>query len=325
MKNKTTEEFLEQAKSVHGDKYDYSETVYTNAKTKVKIKCKVHGDFYMKPNNHLHGEGCPICRYIKSSSKLRATLNEFIKKAKEVHGDKYDYSKVEYHNNRTKVCIVCPEHGEFWQTPEKHTVRKQGCPYCSGNAKKTTEQFIKESKEVHGDKYDYSKVEYQGTHKHVTIICKKHGEFSQIAKEHISGQGCPKCKQSKIEKEVFDMLKENNIVFQPQYKYDETNYKNSLDFFIPSLNIGVECQGEQHFSPVDFAKKGEEWANNLFLKNVVRDKYKSDVCKNKKIKLLYYIPLKKINNDFKTSKIFNGIYNNENVFLTLSELKNAII
>ena len=111
----------------------------------------------------------------------------------EVHGDKYDYSKVEYINNKTKVCIICPEHGEFWQKPESHIIKKRGCPYCGGTAKLTLNDFKRKSDEIHKYKYDYSKVEYVNYETKVCIICPEHGEFWQTPHGHLNGQGCPYC------------------------------------------------------------------------------------------------------------------------------------
>ena len=193
-----TQNFIEKAKRVHKDKYDYSKVEYKNANAKVCIICPKHGEFWQLPYGHLNGRGCPICRYIKSSSAVKKTKEQFISESKHVHGDKYDYSKVNYINNRTKVCIICPEHGEFWQRPDKHIIRKQGCPYCSGNAKRTTESFIADANKVHNNKYDYSKVEYSGIHEKVCIICPEHGEFWQTPNDHLHGNGCPGCKGKRI-------------------------------------------------------------------------------------------------------------------------------
>ena len=325
MKALSTKEFIKKSVIIHGDEYDYSKTIYKNAKTKVTIICKKHGEFNILPFNHLKGQGCPICRYIKSANSNKIGLKKFIELAKEVHGNKYDYSKVKYVNNCTKVCIICPEHGEFWQTPTKHINRGQGCPHCSGNARKTTEEFIFESKNVHKDKYDYSKVEYECNNKPVCIICPKHGEFWQRPKDHLGGQGCPHCKQSKIEEEIFNFLTENNINFKTQYKYDSDNQKNSLDFFITNKNIAIECQGEQHFRPVDFANNGIEWSNESFEKNLLRDKHKYDLCYEKGIKLLYYIPKKNTIPGYKSDKKFNGIYNNDNVCNNVLQLKEKLL
>ena len=325
MKKLTKEQWVGKCQLVYGDKYDYTESEYVDARTKTKIKCKKHNIvFEMTPDNHRRGEGCPICRYEKSAEKMKTPVEEFIKRANEVHNGKYDYSKVEYVNNRTKVCIICKEHGEFWQTPDKHILRKHGCPICGGSAKRTTESFINDAKKVHGDKYDYSKSEYNGTHTPLIIICPIHGEFSQAPNDHLHGQGCPHCKQSKIENEVRNMLEENNMEFIQQYKYDETNQKNRLDFYIPKYNLAIECQGEQHFKLVDFANNGDEWANEQFEKNLFRDKYKHALCENKGIKLLYYVPKKNTVPGYKSNKKFNGLYTNDNVCNNIEQLKNKI-
>lgn len=122
----------------------------------------------------------------------KLTTEEFIKKARKVHGDKYDYSKVEYLYNKTEVCIICREHGEFWQKPKNH-LGGYGCPICSGRKKMRTIDFIKRAKQVHGNKYDYSKAEYKGNTEKVCIICPEHGEFMQRAGHHLRGVGCSKC------------------------------------------------------------------------------------------------------------------------------------
>ena len=120
-KNTIINRFIEK----HGDKYDYSLVNYINNSTKVKIICQIHGEFEQMPNNHLSGNGCPNCGGTK-----KYVNNEFIDKCKKVHGDKYVYSKVNYVNNRTKVDILCPVHGIFKQTFNKHYKRKNGCPIC---------------------------------------------------------------------------------------------------------------------------------------------------------------------------------------------------
>ena len=189
---KTTEQFIEEARQVHGDKYDYSKVNYINNSTKVCIICPEHGEFWQRPNDHLSGQGCPACGKEKCADDSRLTSEQFIEKARKVHGDKYDYSKVEYINARTKVCIICPEHGEFWQKPNDH-LSGQGCPFCAGNVKLTSEQFIEKAMQVHGDKYDYSKVEYVNSATNVCIICPEHGEFWQKPSNHLIGKGCCAC------------------------------------------------------------------------------------------------------------------------------------
>jgi len=120
----TKEEFIEKAKLVHGNKYDYSKVNYINNSTKVCIICPEHGEFWQLPNSHLLSFGCSKC-----TNNYNYTTEEWIEKAKKVHRNKYDYSKVNYLNNYTKVCIICSLHSEFWQTPDNH-LGGNNCPKC---------------------------------------------------------------------------------------------------------------------------------------------------------------------------------------------------
>lgn len=210
----------------------------------------------------------------------------FIEKAKKVHGEQYIYSMTNYINTNTKVCITCPEHGEFWQTPHNH-LKGSGCPKCASekNAKKKkmgAEQFVYKAKKIHGDKYDYSKVDFKGTNKKVCIICPKHGEFWQFANQHIQGRGCPHCKQSMLEKEVRDFLEKENIKFIAQ-KRAKWLGKQSLDFYLPEYNIAIECQGGQHFKPSEYFG-----GNERYLKTKELDLNKNKICKEHNIEILYY-------------------------------------
>lgn len=208
MRNKlTTEEFVHRAREVHGDKYDYSKVVYTNTTTKVCIICPIHGEFWQTPKAHLRGQGCPKCGHDKLSQMFSLSQEEFISRARKVHGDKYDYSKVVYVNYSTKVCIICNEsHKEFWQTPSNH-LNGKGCPCCSGRrlwdkrGRITTEDFIKRARGIHGDKYDYSKSVYVNMNTKICIICKTCGrEFWQEPNSHLQGSGCPTCGLTKNKK-----------------------------------------------------------------------------------------------------------------------------
>ena len=193
-------------KEVHGDKYDYRNVIYTKMINKVEIICHEHGSFYQTPHSHLKGQGCPECAKVSRAKKRTNTTDNFIKRAKEIHGEKYDYSKVEYLNNRTKVCIICPEHGEFWQRPNEH-LNGRGCHECAKerNRKKMAmpkDVFIERCKEIYGDKYDYSKVEYVNNHTKVCIICPEHGEFWQRPNEHLNGRGCHECAKERNRKKM---------------------------------------------------------------------------------------------------------------------------
>lgn len=116
----------------------------------------------------------------------------YTRKFQEVHGDRYDYTNIEYSRAVDKVEIICKEHGSFFQTPNDH-LKGKGCPRCCGNNKKSTEECIQDFISVHGDTYKYSKVEYINTATKVEIICKEHGSFFQSPNHHLKGNGCPKC------------------------------------------------------------------------------------------------------------------------------------
>ena len=192
-------EFIEKAKSIHSNKYDYSKVEYVNCDTKVCIICPEHGEFWQTPYVHNNLKcGCPKCGHIKTNNTKKLNKQQFILKARQIHGWKYDYSKVEYVNNHTKVCIICPEHGEFLQTPSAH-LNGQGCSKCFSNKKRVLysfnkQQFIDKAREIHGDKYDYSKINYVNANTKVCIICPEHGEFWQTPYVHNNLKcGCPKC------------------------------------------------------------------------------------------------------------------------------------
>lgn len=197
-KKTKTEIFIEKARKIHGDKYDYSKAEYINAKTKICIICPKHGEFWQTCANHINcHKNCPKCGRESAAKKINLTTEEFVQRAKKKHGDKYDYSKVNYINCRIKVPIICPKHGEFKQTPFDH-LQNHGCPKCSFESQKNKrrmgkEKFIEKARQIHGDKYDYSKVNYVNAYTKVCIICPIHGEFWQAPTTHLSGSGCLQC------------------------------------------------------------------------------------------------------------------------------------
>lgn len=132
---KTTEMFIDDANAIHNNRYDYLLTNYVNSRTKININCLKHGEFSVLPNHHLRGSGCPKCDAELKRKKYSKGVDYFIKKSKEVHGDRYDYSLVEYINIRTKVKLICPIHGIFEQYPYIH-LRGSGCKECSYDKKK---------------------------------------------------------------------------------------------------------------------------------------------------------------------------------------------
>ena len=288
-KKVTTEIFIECAKKIHSNKYDYSKTKYTKAREKVIITCPKHGDFLQTPNSHLNGNGCPKCSNESTSIRCRSTTEEFINNSKKVHGESYDYSKVNYARNIEKVEIICKIHGPFWQFPQNH-LKGCGCPKCKGlriskSKTRTKEKFIEKAVAVHGDKYDYSKISYVNSTTPVEIVCKKHGSsFWQDPANHLQGKGCPICSSSRLETMVREALINNNISYEEQKTWEWLVYKTAqrVDFFLPDHNIIIECQGIQHFEEVKFFG-GKE---NL-LETTDRDKNKHKLCLDHGLHIIY--------------------------------------
>lgn len=357
-KKLTTEDFIKKAKTVHGDKYDYSKAEYVDTKTNICIVCPIHGEFFQRPSHHTSGHGCPkcateqrslqklknssetivkrlreihgdkydyskvvyngrkekiilickkhgeftttvgsalskttleLCPYCSNSSKMIDT-NVFIYKARQIYGDKYDYSKTVYIDAKTKVCIICPRCGEFWQTPDSHLNKGSGCPICK-NAM-TTEEFIKKASIIHSNKYNYSKVKYTRSWEEVCIVCPKHGEFWQSPNSHLNGKGCPRCGyESILSKEISDgeqtvanILGKWKIDYITQVPIPSTvNTSGWLyaDFYLPSYNTYIEYNGIQHYLPI------ESMGGQIqFERQQSRDEELRQYCKDNNINLI---------------------------------------
>ena len=230
-------EFMKKALIVHNDTYDYSKVQYFDSKKKVIIICKTHGEFIQQPNNHLQGNGCPNCRLDIMGKWNKQTRDDFISKSIKVHGDKYDYSKVEYNSSDIKVIIICKIHGEFLQDTSSH-VSGVGCPECgkvsrSLSKRKTIDKFINESNHIHNNEYDYSKTEYINTNKDIIIICKIHGEFKQTPHSHLDGHGCNLCayirSSEKQKYTIDDFIQKSITVHGYEYDYSKIHYTGIKD------------------------------------------------------------------------------------------------
>lgn len=256
MRKLTTEEFIVRAKEAHGDRYSYDKTKYINNKTKVIITCPTHDEFEQKPKSHLDGQGCPSCGGTK---KLH--INTFVLKSKVVHGNMYKYDKTKYINNKTKVIITCSEHGDFIQIPYHH-LKGVGCPSCAGLKKLTTEEFIRLAKTAHGDKYDYSKVEYLNSRAKIIITCPVHGDFEQRAQHHLHGSGCPNCAVT-----GFDQTKPGYLYYlkittddgQTLYKIGITNRTVNERFNLTDLNK-IEILKQKQYA---VGQDAYEWEQKL--------------------------------------------------------------
>jgi Zn finger protein HypA/HybF involved in hydrogenase expression len=290
MKSLTHDEFIYKSNEKHNCKYDYSNSNYINHKTKIDIICPNHGTFSQVANYHLSGRGCTKC-----GGREKINKEDFIRRAKIEHGDIYDYSLVEYINIKTKVKIICPNHGIFEQTPDNHLrgnihkLKKKGngCPYCRKKFNLTISDFISSAKKIHGEKYIYDDVSYKNYKTKVKIICKKHGTFEQSPINHITGNcGCPKCFSSKSEIIIENLLKEYKIEYETQYTFTDLIYKDKLkfDFCIfknEKLSFLIEYNGIQHYE----LRKRFHKSEKEYLESKIRDKLKIDYCNKNNIKL----------------------------------------
>ena len=290
----STSQFIQKAIKKHGNKFDYSKVEYTGSHNKVCIICSEHGEFYQTATNHLTGNGCKKCAYLYSHGKYRlTTIETFLSQAKRIHGDKYDYSNVKWKNTSAKIAIICPIHGGFKQNANQH-LNGHGCPRCNFDkmAKDRAmgkELFINKAKELFGDKFNYSKVKYINGQTNVCLICTEHGKFEVTPNNHLSKKsGCPSCNESKLERKLASILDEQNIVYVSQQRFKWLG-RQSLDFYLQELNMAVECQGVQHFKPVDFGGKGEKSANELFEKNKERDDRKLKKCLSNNIEMIWVV------------------------------------
>lgn len=308
----TTNDFIEKAKRVHGNQYDYSKVDYVSSHSKICIICKEHGEFWQTPNSHLNGCGCKECGKNKIKIKNSSGKNKFIERAKKVHGNRYDYSKVEYVNEKTKIKIICKKHGVFEQYPLTH-LNGANCPLCnkeklSNERKMPNEEWINKAKKIHNNVYSYDFCNYNGYYSKVIITCPIHGNFEQLAYNHIQGKGCPKCKRSKMEIEIEEFLKENNIKYISQYRDSfliKGKSRFSLDFYLPDYNVAIECQGAQHFIGNTFYSKN---INEI----IKRDLLKKELCEKNGIKLIYYT----VYENFENKK--------ENLYISTNDILNYI-
>jgi hypothetical protein len=304
--------FLNKAKLMHPN-LDFSLVENCVKSTeKIKIIChkkdysgKEHGVFEITPSNLLRGKGCPRCKGKSFSSEDRKIF------ASIKHNWKYDYSKSDFSSVKKKTIVICPIHGEFEVSYDHHFNNNIGCKYCSYPSRDTS-SFIREAKEKHHGYYSYNKINYKNSHKKVIITCPIHGDFEQTPNAHLNGQGCPKCatKLYKLERRIIVILEENNIDFvnnfSPKWLKTDKGGQSSLDFYIPSIKLGIECQGRQHFGYGGWVK------NFNFKERFNIDKWKQQKCQENGIQLVYFA------NEKEMPKQYLGkIFTNENELMNL--------
>ena len=246
-KRKTTEEYIASARKVHGDRYDYSNTVYEGAKHKIAVICKDHGEFIQRASHHLSGQGCPKCFF----DSISATHEEFTKRAIAIHGNIYTYPHPMsgMHTPLNIQCNTCGQHFDI--TPNNHLRGFGGCPVCLPSRMSemnmySVDEFIMAARGVHGKKYDYTKVDYMGATIPVIIICPTHGEFIQVPNYHTSGHGCGKChfKNSNISQRWLNELGLSDDYNHREVKGLIPNRRYVVDGYDPETNTVYEFHGD---------------------------------------------------------------------------------
>ena len=276
---KTTEQFIGEAKAVWGNRLIFDKVEYRSAHEKVVVICPEHGEFMAEPNEILRGHGCPTCGNIRNSMRLRLTQDEFMEKARKIHGDTYDLSRAVYVKTDEKIIVGCRKHGWFEITPNSF-LSGQGCRKCgfertSKALSVSKEEFFDRCMDVHNNKYTYVESTFTGMSDKMKVICPIHGEFEQNARTHMLGYGCPKCGHnlSKSENEIYDFivgkLGEGKVISRDREEIKPLE----LDIYIPSLKVAVEYNGLI-------------WHSNKFSDDKTRQFRKTQICEKKGIRLI---------------------------------------
>lgn len=290
--SKTTDSFIAEARLIWKDKYDYSLTLYNGALKKVKIIYK-GVVFEQVAVSHLKGQAC----------EKMLNQGNFLLKAKEKHGDRYDYSLVRFKNGSTSVLIGY--NGIYYTQKPYHHLSGARPENLKLAVRKTTKKFINEGQKVHDFKYSYHKTEYIKNQIKVIITCPIHGDFTQNPLSHIQGRGCPNCGESQGEKSIAKYLDKNNISYYRQHKFTDCKniFELPFDFYIPSIRTLIEFDGKQHYEPSEFFG-----GLDAFKKLQLNDKIKNDYCEDNYIELvrIKYYQLENIESHL--NDIFKKLY-----------------
>ena len=277
---KTHKEFIEQMNIINPNIEILNE--YKNTNTKIHCRCKIDGyEWKTTVSSLLRGSKCKKCLGVETKTK-----DEFYGIMNSLHPNIKITGR--YVNHQSKLDCECLLDGHKWSTTAHTLMRGHGCKRCAGNMKKTHEEFVAEASEKNKNLTVIGK--YQGTREKILCKCNKCGnEWFTSPSFVLYGCGCPNCATtSKGELKISELLDRNNIDYISQKTFEKCSYRSLLrfDFFVPSQNLCIEYQGEQHYEPVDFAGKGIEWAKMKFEENQEKDNIKRIFCKDNNINLL---------------------------------------
>lgn len=228
----TKDEFIERALTVHQQAYCYEKVEYVNSQTKVIIKCPKHGEFLQSPSSHLSGKGCSKCGDESVGEKCRTTQEEFLSRCRDVHGDKYDLSRVAYLGMSKKIEVSCQKHGVFTPLASNFVGLGTGCPSCGRElvgvkSRKKESEYIEKALAVHQGAFSYGSVVYKNKQAYLTVICNTHGSFEQLAGDHLKGIGCRKCSKPVFDTQSF--MDEGRKVHDGKYTYENSSYVGAFE------------------------------------------------------------------------------------------------
>jgi len=308
----TEDEFIRRASLNRDDldKYDFekSDLLFRDELGRMKIYCKEHGIFLIQPRHFINGvEGCKFCNGRNKNDE------DVVNELKKIHPS-LDFSETKYseRDKKDRIKVICPEHGVKYMN-YRNLLYGAGCYECSmrefGLAiRLKDEEIIKRGKEIYGDDtYTYEHLDSINGRKDgkITVTCPKHGDFLVNLSNFVTGKsGCPECRHSKLELFMANNLKKNDINFVSQKTFDWLRYKSNLylDFYLPEYNIGIECQGIQHFVNLDTKLLGD------FETNQMRDATKKKLCEEHGVDLIYYMDDKFVKNKKDFSRIKDVIH-----------------
>lgn len=326
--NATREQVIEYASNTHEDIENYDFSIlpdrldlndYTDS---IKLKCKKHGEFKISFRKFLNGGKCPYCE------GKRLTYDDILNKLIALHPElDFSITDISQHDEKYRVFVKCPKHGIQKVKYYNLLYGEGGCNECRydkirNKCVSTIEGFNEKARRVHGDKYDLSKVNYINAFTKVEIICPKHGSFFVTPTNFINRKsGCPICNNSHLEDELSRFFKENNIKYILQRGFKWLGLQR-LDFYLPDYNVGIECQGVQHFKPTQYVNS--KTPEKTFEDNVAYDIKKYERCKENNVLLFYFTYRFNFKNEYNNNKKYGFIYNKDNVFFDKEKLLEKI-
>lgn len=299
---KTTLWFVEKAQGILGGSYDYSLVNYQGTKIPVRIIHRTCGRvFENKPFLLLRGSGCPDCDGPVTNS------DQFLLKARKVHGLDYEYPELSYQHNKAPIRILHRACGKVFEQTSSNHLKGTRCPHCFKSPLVGFEEFLKRAQEVHGSDYDYSLVAYKGVNHKVKILHNCGEFFEQTPANHLQGFGCPCQSRSRGEVQVEKYLSVRGVPFEKQVSFEDlrnprTNRKLRFDFQV--LDTLIEFDGKQHLQPVRFNGCSIESATKNFESIKYRDGLKEAYCSSKGLKLLRITSFEEI--DQKLMEVLNA-------------------